>query len=195
MDSSITRRGQPCWYKNPEVGLIAINDSFMLESAIYHLIKNHFRQESYYADLLELFHETTYQTEMGQLIDLITAPEDHVDLSKFNLTKYVNSGCRRHLLTHVHRHRLIVVYKTAFYSFYLPVALAMHMARIPDSYPSPVSPSESVKPFDIALAILLQIGEYFQIQDDFLDYYTPPELLGKVGTGTKANLGSGFSDS
>lgn len=90
MDSSFTRRGQPCWYKNSQVGLIAINDSFMLESAIYHLIKNHFRQESYYVHLIELFHETAYQTEMGQLIDLITAPEDHVDLSKFNLTKCVS---------------------------------------------------------------------------------------------------------
>jgi len=166
MDSSVTRRGQPCWYKNSEVGLIAINDAFMLEAAIYHLIKKHFRQESYYIDLVELFHETTHQTEIGQLIDLITAPEDRVDLSKFNLTK----------------HRLIVVYKTAFYSFYLPVALAMHMARIPDSYPSQISPNETIKPYDVALAILLQIGEYFQIQDDFLDYHIPPELLGKVGT-------------
>ena len=98
MDASITRRGQPCWYKNPEVGLIAINDAFMLESAIYHLIKSHFKQESYYVDLLELFHETTYQTEMGQLIDLITAPEDHVDLSKFNLTKCVDCRCLWHRL-------------------------------------------------------------------------------------------------
>jgi farnesyl diphosphate synthase len=31
--------------------------------------------------------QVTYQTEMGQLIDLITAPEDHVDLSKFSLNK------------------------------------------------------------------------------------------------------------
>jgi len=166
MDSSYTRRGQPCWYKKPEVGLIAINDAFMLEAAIYHLIKNHFRQESYYIDIVELFHETTHQTEIGQLIDLITAPEDRVDLSKFNLTK----------------HRLIVLYKTAFYSFYLPVALAMHMANIPSSYPSPISSNETIKPFDVALSILLQIGEYFQIQDDFLDYSVPPELLGKVGT-------------
>ena len=39
MDSSITRRGQPCWYRLPKVGMLAINDSFMLEGAIYHLIK------------------------------------------------------------------------------------------------------------------------------------------------------------
>ena len=39
MDSSITRRGQPCWYRTPNVGMIAINDAFMLEAAIYHLLK------------------------------------------------------------------------------------------------------------------------------------------------------------
>ena len=36
--------------------------------------------------------QTTFQTEIGQLIDLITAPEDHVDLSKFSLAKYVPSS-------------------------------------------------------------------------------------------------------
>ena len=65
----------------------------------------------------------------------------------------------------------------------------MYMAGIPDSYPNPISPNEVIKPFDVALSILLQIGEYFQIQDDFLDYHVPPELLGKVGTGTTINLG------
>jgi farnesyl diphosphate synthase len=60
MDASITRRGQPCWYKVDGVGNIAINDAFMLEAAIYHLIKSHFRQESYYVNLLELFHEVIF---------------------------------------------------------------------------------------------------------------------------------------
>lgn len=110
MDQSITRRGQPCWYRVQGVGNIAINDSFMLEGAIYHLLKKHLRSEPYYAHLLELFHDvrdsffsfpvvvghvrmlrrvlqTTFQTEMGQLVDLITAPEDQVDLNKFSLKK------------------------------------------------------------------------------------------------------------
>ncbi|KAF9076896.1 farnesyl-diphosphate synthase [Rhodocollybia butyracea] len=143
MDSSITRRGQPCWYRIPKIGLIAVNDAFMLESAIYYLLKVHFKKESYYVDLLELFHEVSYQTEMGQLIDLITAPEDEVDLSRFSLKK----------------HSLIVIYKTAFYSFYLPVALAMLLCDI-----------------------LIPLGEYFQIQDDFLDFSGVPAQIGKVGT-------------
>ncbi|KAL0249768.1 hypothetical protein I308_103070 [Cryptococcus tetragattii IND107] len=155
MDQSVTRRGQPCWYRVPNVGNIAINDAFMLEAAIYYLLKKHFRSQKYYVDLMELFLETTFQTELGQLVDLITAPEDHVDLNKFSLEK----------------HHLIVVYKTAFYSFYLPVALAMHMSGVEDR-----------AAFDLALKILLPLGEYFQVQDDYLDCYGKPEHIGKIGT-------------
>ena len=39
-----------------------------------------------------------------------------------------NSGLSFPLL---HRYNAIVKYKTAFYSFYLPVALALHMVRHP----------------------------------------------------------------
>ena len=39
------------------VGMIAINDSFILESAVYFLLKKYFRQDSYYIDLVELFQE------------------------------------------------------------------------------------------------------------------------------------------
>src|ERR1700710_476464 len=66
MDDSKTRRGSPCWFRMPNVGMIAINDAFMLEMSIYILLKKHFRSEKSYVDLIELFHETTFQTEMGQ---------------------------------------------------------------------------------------------------------------------------------
>ncbi|KAF8882295.1 isoprenoid synthase domain-containing protein [Infundibulicybe gibba] len=164
MDSSKTRRSQPCYYLLPTVGMIAINDSFMLEGAIYYLLKKHFRSESYYVDLIELFHDTTYKTEMGQLVDLITAPEDVVDLNKFSLKK----------------HAFIVIYKTAYYSFYLPVALAMHVCGIPESYPT--SSGGALQPYAVAHSILLPLGEYFQIQDDYLDFSGTPEQIGKIGT-------------
>jgi farnesyl diphosphate synthase len=60
MDSSITRRGQPCWYRNEGVGLIAVNDAFLLESAIYWLLKKHFRADPSYINLVELFHEVRF---------------------------------------------------------------------------------------------------------------------------------------
>ncbi|EKM52212.1 uncharacterized protein PHACADRAFT_260435 [Phanerochaete carnosa HHB-10118-sp] len=159
MDSSITRRGRPCWYRNAEVGLIAVNDACMLEGAIYWLLKKHFRTEPFYVDLLELFQETMMQTELGQLLDLITAAADKVDLCKFSLE----------------RHRLIVLYKTAYYSFYLPVALAMHLCGITHQ------PSQQ-DPYGVAASILLPLGVYFQVQDDYLDFAGTPEQIGKVGT-------------
>lgn len=163
MDSSVTRRSHPCWFRNPKVGMIAINDSFMIHSAVYHLLKSHFRSQPYYVDLFDLFHDITYKTQFGQLIDLITAPENDVDLSKFSLE----------------RHRLIVVYKTAFYSFLLPVALAFRVAGVPDSY---TINGTVVEPYKLASDILLPLGEYFQVQDDFLDFSATPEVLGKIGT-------------
>ncbi|KXS16561.1 geranyltranstransferase [Gonapodya prolifera JEL478] len=160
MDGSITRRGQPCWYKKDGVGMVAINDSFILESIIYKLLRKYFRQEKYYVDLLELFHEVTYQTELGQMLDLITAPEGQPNLSAFSMLKY----------------KWIVKFKTAFYSFYLPVALAMHMAHITD----PAA-------FKLAESILLPLGEYFQAQDDYLDCYGDPAVIGKIGTDIEDN--------
>ncbi|KAL8651751.1 MAG: hypothetical protein Q9226_004566 [Calogaya cf. arnoldii] len=160
MDSSQTRRGQPCWYKLPKVGMIAINDAFMLESSIYILLKQHFNTHPSYAGFLELFHTTSFQTEIGQLCDLLTAPEDHVDLNQFSPKK----------------HSFIVIHKTAYYSFYLPVALALH-------YLSLATPGNLKQSQDI----LIPLGEYFQIQDDYLDAYGAPEVIGKIGTDIQDN--------
>ena len=69
MDSSITRRGRPCWYRNEDVGLVAVNDAFMLESAIFWLLKKYFRTHPSYVDFLELFHEVSwYNTIVTYLI-------------------------------------------------------------------------------------------------------------------------------
>ena len=87
------------------------------------------------------------------------------------------------MLRTIARHRLIVVYKTAYYSFHLPIAAAMYMCNIPESYTIKLGQeSKTIHPYDIALSILIPIGEYFQIQDDFLDFAAPPEVLGKIGT-------------
>jgi farnesyl diphosphate synthase len=160
MDDSKTRRGAPCWYLMPDVGMIAINDAFMLESAIYILLKKYFRQDKSYVDLLELFHEVTFQTELGQTCDLLTAPEDKVDLDNFSMEKYT----------------FIVIFKTAYYSFYLPVALALYYCGL-----------ATPKNLKQAQDILIPMGEYFQIQDDYLDNFADPETLGKIGTDIQDN--------
>ena len=77
-----------------------------------------------------------------------------------------------------------MIFKTAYYSFYFPVALALYMCNIPESYTVPAADGTAtvVRPYDIAREILIAIGEYFQIQDDFLNYSGCPEQIGKIGT-------------
>lgn len=155
MDDSKTRRGAPCWYRVPEVGMIACNDYILLEAHIYRMLKAHAGHLPTYGRLLELFHEVTYQTSHGQLLDLITAPAGKADLSTYTLDSYLR----------------IVTYKTAFYTFYLPVACGMVLAGITDD-----------KAYKLAEDICIEMGRYFQIQDDYLDCYGAPEVIGKIGT-------------
>ncbi|KAH6652170.1 isoprenoid synthase domain-containing protein [Truncatella angustata] len=161
MDSSITRRGEPCWYRQEGVGMVAINDAFMLESVIYLLLKQYFKAHPAYIDMVELFHETAWQTEVGQLCDLLTAPEGKSNLHNYSLEKWSH----------------IVVYKTAYYSFYLPVALSLHYQNI--ATPKNLKQAED---------ILIPMGEYFQAQDDFLDcFYGTKDVIGKDGTDIQDN--------
>jgi len=103
MDESITRRGQLCWYRalaslattnssstSPKRRLVshmAINDAFLIGGAIFELLKENFRSDSYYHHLTELFRECIYNTQLGQMVDLITAPVGDADLSRFSLER------------------------------------------------------------------------------------------------------------
>uniref|UniRef100_A0A2K5H9D4 Farnesyl pyrophosphate synthase n=1 Tax=Colobus angolensis palliatus TaxID=336983 RepID=A0A2K5H9D4_COLAP len=122
MDSSLTLQGQI--------------------SCIYHLLKLYCREQPYYLNLIELFLQSSYQTEIGQTLDLITAPQ----------------------------------YKITFYSFYLPVATVMYMAR-----------TDGEKEHANAKKILLEMGEFFQIQDDYLDLFGDPSATRKFGTDIQDN--------
>ena len=74
MDAFFARRGQICWYQKPGIGLAAIHDGFLLEAYIYRLLKLCCWEQPYYLNLIELFLQSPYQTEIGQTLDLITAP-------------------------------------------------------------------------------------------------------------------------
>jgi len=152
MDESETRRGQKCWYKMDDVKVIALNDAFMIEMLVYKVLKRHFSSEPYYHQLVDLFLETTFQTECGQLLDTLCM---NLQLNDFTVDRWT----------------LIVKYKTAFYSFYASVALGMIVAGISD-----------VNEFNACREILMIMGIYFQAQDDYLDCYATPEELGKIGT-------------
>jgi farnesyl diphosphate synthase len=165
MDDSVKRRGQDCWYRRPEVGLVAINDGFLLQSHIYRILKKYFggKGGGCYLQLIELFNEVTYQTELGQLLDLTSQPPGETEP-------------QLHLFTE-ERYYSIVKYKTAFYTFFLPVASAM-ILHAHASGDATMAGAEAMKE---AREVCMEMGTYFQVQDDYLDCYADPEVLGKVG--------------
>lgn len=152
MDGSETRRGHQCWYKLDDIGFCAINDSMMIENGIYYLLKKYFGDKEYYNEIVDLFHEITFITTIGQLQDVKTAGSD---VETFKMEKY----------------KTIVANKTAYYSFYLPVALAMKLAGYKDP-----------EMFRQTKTILLEVGNFFQAQDDFIDCFGDPAVTGKIGT-------------
>ncbi|KAE9019122.1 hypothetical protein PR003_g13459 [Phytophthora rubi] len=141
--------------------MIAINDAFLLEAFVLQILKKHFRSESYYLDLVETFDDVVFHSDIGQLIDL---PSQHldgeVDLDRFTVESY----------------HQIVINKTAYYRFFLSAASAMFLNGVVDQ-----------ASHDQAKKICVQIGEYFQIQDGFLDCYGDWKVIGKVGTDIQDN--------
>lgn len=123
-------------------------------------------------------------TVIGQGLDLLTPPKvvknEPFDFKNYNEDQY-NS---------------IVKWKTAFYSFCLPIQSALYLASI-----------DNTDVHEKCKEILIEMGVFFQIQvrnkltiksyengkksqnyyykflqDDFLDCYGDPKVTGKVGT-------------
>lgn len=157
MDESLTRRGQKCWHLKKNVGNIAINDSFFMQQSIFYILKKHFVNCAYFNELVQLLFDTMLRTTLGQCLDLKSSakPGEVPDLDKFTLDKY----------------NAIIDHKTAFYSFSAPVRLGMILSGLVDQ-----------QIHDQADVILRRMGQFFQVQDDYLDCFGDPLVMGKIGT-------------
>ena len=96
-------------------------------------------------------------TVIGQCFDLISNPPDS---SKINFDSFT-----------IERYKKIITFKTAYYTFSLPIRCALYLSGIKDA-----EIHRNVED------IMLMIGQLFQVQDDFLDVYGDARLTGKVGT-------------
>ncbi|CAL8143160.1 unnamed protein product [Orchesella dallaii] len=153
MDGSITRRGRPCWYKVDNLGAIAFNDSLLLEHIVYRILAKYFKEENYYSQLVDLFLDVTYKATCGQSLDTLTG--HHRNLDEYTMERY----------------KAIVKYKTSYYTIFLPIALAMTVIGIKGS-----------QLMEKGEKIAMEIGQYFQVQDDYLDCFGDVKSTGKIGT-------------
>lgn len=168
MDHSQVRRGNPCWYLHPGVTTqVAINDGLILLSWATQLAQHYFSgRHEMLAQIMWCFHEVDMCTTMGQFYD-VTSMVDAKKLDPF--TKH--STTTDYMEFTLFNYRRIVVYKTAYYTYWLPLQMGLIIS-------GSLKLVDSKAVHDVAMLM----GEYFQVQDDVMDCYTPPEILGKVGT-------------
>ena len=152
MDRGEVRRGQPCWYKVPDVGVAnAINDGLLLEQVLYELIElNEYTKPLSVAAHRKL-RDASMRTVIGQHLD--THPPASV--TDFTRDQWLS----------------VVRFKTAFYTFVLPCELGL------------LASGRTFSVSDVATLkdICLLLGELFQAQDDMLDCFGDPVVIGKVG--------------
>jgi len=171
MDSSITRRGKPCWYRHPGVSVqVAINDGLIVLGWATEMALHYFANRPFLAQLLTLFHHTDYRTTIGQLYDttsMFDSEKLDPDVKMPTTTDYKEFT--------IHHYKRIVKHKTSFYTYHCPLAMG---ALVAGSY-LPNGCSIDNKLVENAAMLM---GEYFQIQDDVLDCFADPAVLGKIGT-------------
>lgn len=108
VDGSEIRRGKLCWHKLNDVGTIAINDIMMFSNGAHaHLIlKRYFGHLPCYVDMMNLLHEITMISYMGESLDIL--------LMKKGVTHFT-----------MEQFRCAAACKTAYFVFYTQIAFSM----------------------------------------------------------------------
>uniref|UniRef100_A0A2I2Z3N7 Farnesyl pyrophosphate synthase n=1 Tax=Gorilla gorilla gorilla TaxID=9595 RepID=A0A2I2Z3N7_GORGO len=146
-----------CWFQKPGVGLDAISDAILVEACIYCLLKLYCWEQPYCQNLIQLFLQSFYQIEIGQTLDLITAPQGNADLGRFTEKRYKS---------------------TVNFYFYIPVAAAMYMAGIDGE-----KEHDNAK----KILLEMGEGEFFQIRMITFTSFGDPSVTSKVGTDIQDN--------
>uniref|UniRef100_A0AC34G6Q1 Farnesyl pyrophosphate synthase n=1 Tax=Panagrolaimus sp. ES5 TaxID=591445 RepID=A0AC34G6Q1_9BILA len=107
MDGAETRRGKPCWYKMPSVGMAALNHALRLQNFVNISILNAIPTHRNLGDILKVVWETVEVTCDGQELDGFSSKA---------------SDCTFERYSH------IVANKTSRYTFYHPITVAFLLA-------------------------------------------------------------------
>lgn len=160
-----------------KVGDTALNDALLLESLAYRILsfynsntrfpvlfneKEGNSPHSNFFDLKRIIEDVTHNTKIGQSLDMATEKESGV-------LGYTEE-----------RYNSIVAFKTSFYTIYLPVVMGIMLAG-GDSKNANQNANQTQESSKIE-KIALEIGHFFQVQDDYLDCYGNEAITGKIGT-------------
>ncbi|XP_063830679.1 farnesyl pyrophosphate synthase-like [Ostrinia nubilalis] len=109
-DKSTTRRGALCWFRLPDVGVLAINDSLLMLTIVFDMLKENFGDRSCYPDILYTFNETLRHLCFGQYDP---PPKDFIQFTIEQFNRYS-------------------IDKRSYYTFKLPIYISLLLANKAD---------------------------------------------------------------
>lgn len=176
MDQSQTRRGKTCWHKVDRVH--GYNDVFKLEHFAFYVLKANLKDRDELKEVCDVFRNVVLKTTFGQGLDL-----EYSSLLS-NLAKGTKGGSAGDDVASKYTmkaYEKIVMYKTSYYTFYLPLAAAFCLGGGEDMNEASGRKLRADRIASVT-KVGLELGHYYQVQDDFLDVYGNPKVTGKMGT-------------
>ncbi|CAH1640238.1 unnamed protein product [Spodoptera littoralis] len=155
LDGGTVRHGKPSWHLRRSVGNHAFTDSMLIHHAMMDIIEMYFGKTPFYNTMSSYFHEASYRTTIAEHMDLCSSynkDTDNIDIFTMN---------------HLHD---IAVYKSAYYSFKLPIFAALLLVKNGQNLAT-----TELHEFCMELGILMQA------QDDYLDAFCNETVTGKNG--------------
>jgi farnesyl diphosphate synthase len=157
MDDSATRRGRPSWWTVVDSKALALNDGLVL-MALADALLAEMADGGLSAKIRAVWDEVQLATTFGQCLDArgeaVYSVADDFSMALWEET---------------------VVHKTAYYTFYDPVAKGVLLAKLDDA-------ALEARLLEEARRLGVLVGRLFQLQDDYLDAFGDPSVTGKVGT-------------
>lgn len=158
MDQSKLRRGQPCWYLKENVGNSAVNDALIVENLCFILIES-----------LRNTGQPKQKTLPDDVIDKIIIVLRDIT-ARTTVGQSYDFKCKTYSLD---CYNIIVSNKTSHYTIRAPVLSGIIASQ---------AVSEDIWSSQKFNDLLMKIGYYFQVQDDYLDVYGEKAVTGKIGT-------------
>ncbi|KAJ3449604.1 farnesyl-pyrophosphate synthetase [Anaeramoeba flamelloides] len=153
VEGSKTRRGRSCWHQL--VGMIGINDSFTLEGFVFQLLKKYFSKHPHYLELVELFLDSGFCSELGRTLSQSTID---YKTQKPIFSKYSDNYFQK-----------MIRLKTSIVAFYLPIALGITLAA---NKATDLDSLEHQEKLNEAKRVMLQLGEYYIIKEEIVNNFS-----------------------
>ncbi|CAG5048712.1 unnamed protein product [Parnassius apollo] len=151
-DMSKTRSGKPCWHLIPDASALAMNDTMFLRSFIIEVLRQTI-DESMYTQVINVFNEMYFVTEMGQFLDVYFAQtKNYNDFTMENYDK-------------------MSYMKVSYFFMNTPILFALILCN-----------KASEEYYKLVLDLCNDLGVFIQIHNDFTECFDVGESLSRKTT-------------